>query len=324
MSKQFKKLEEYLEEIDHHLAVEQGGEDILAEIREHILEKAEREHGQLTEETIDMTIAQYGSAKEVAEKYLEGFHIISPAYRKYLFRYTWILFLAHYGVICLAFIFKVSIHMFPPLFSIPRLKNFFELLAQLPMTLVYDFGLVGLALFFVTQMKERVKLPWPKFLGRGAKKGEAKLYTPDRPRWYGLLGWTLGLTAAISVYSYFGTLFFRSLNPGSPEPLFTPLASTFYSLLVIAAIGMEMICYLIRFFYNSYWVDLVKNAIFLFTLWFIINYPLENAFLKFPYFDLKSAAAWILIILTILISLETLSYIYKLLRNALASPADRK
>ena len=36
MKKKFDTLERYLEEIDHHLDVEQGAEDILAEIRDQI------------------------------------------------------------------------------------------------------------------------------------------------------------------------------------------------------------------------------------------------------------------------------------------------
>jgi hypothetical protein len=44
-------LEKYLREISHYLAVKQGADEILAEIRSHILEKAERESGGLTPES---------------------------------------------------------------------------------------------------------------------------------------------------------------------------------------------------------------------------------------------------------------------------------
>jgi hypothetical protein len=293
----YKKLDAYLEEIDHYLAVE-----------------AEEVHGEVTEESIEMTIEGYGSPKEVAEKYLEGFHIISPAYRKYLFRYTWILFMVHYGLTCLAFVVGTSVHMFPPLFAIPRMENIFDLLAQMPMTLVYDFGLVGLGLFFVTQLKENVKLPWPDFL----KKGLKKRYTPETPKWYFLALMVFGFSAVIYVYSLFGTLFFRSLNPDNVEPLFTVPASTLYSLVVIGVFGVEIICYIIRFFHNTFWVDLVKNMILLTVLWFIYNFPIENAFLEFPYFDLETAANWLLIGICVVISLESISIIYKLVRNSLS------
>ncbi len=115
----YEKLDAYLEEIDHYLAVESGGEEILSEIRSHILEKAERQFGELTEESIEQTIADYGAPKDVAEKYLEGFHIIAPSYRKYLFRYTTILFIFHYGLTCLLFILGTGMQTFPPFFSYP-------------------------------------------------------------------------------------------------------------------------------------------------------------------------------------------------------------
>jgi len=76
-----KKLDAYLEEISHFLSGRKEREEILAEIRSHILEKAEREFGEVTEEALEKVIAAYGPARRVAEEYLEGRPIIAPAYR---------------------------------------------------------------------------------------------------------------------------------------------------------------------------------------------------------------------------------------------------
>lgn len=317
MAKKFEKLENYIEEIDHYLAVDKDVEDILTEIRDHILEKTEQENGKIDEEGIGNIIANYGSPKAVAEKYLDGTHIIAPSYRKHLFRYTKILFIIHFSIICLAYVFKTGLYMFPPLFSIPRVDNFFELLSQFPMTLIYDFGLIALLLFLISQMKNKINLPWPKFFTKSVWRKKNQLFTPVKPTWYGLSFWILCLTVVISVFVHFDTLFFYSLNVDNPKPLFTPMASTFYSLIIIASVGIELICYLVRFFSNTFWVDVIKNAIFLAILWVIINFPLNSIFNDFPYFDLGTAASWVLSVLVIIYSLETFSFIYKLIRNRL-------
>ena len=93
-----KNLKNYLEEIDHYLILKEGKKEVLEEIESHILEKTERDFGEISEENIQKTINLFGSAKEVAEMYLEGFQIISPLFNNYLFRYTWILFAIHYSL----------------------------------------------------------------------------------------------------------------------------------------------------------------------------------------------------------------------------------
>ena len=75
----FEKFEAYLEEISHFLSGRGEREKILSEIKSHILEKAEREFGEVTETSLDKVIAAYGPARRVAEKYLDGHSIIAPA-----------------------------------------------------------------------------------------------------------------------------------------------------------------------------------------------------------------------------------------------------
>ncbi len=89
------KLEAYLEEISHFLSGRAEREEILSEIRSHILEKAAEGPGRSRDAAIEKAIAAFGPARQVAEKYLDDRPIIAPAYKRYLFRYTTLLFAAH-------------------------------------------------------------------------------------------------------------------------------------------------------------------------------------------------------------------------------------
>ena len=72
----FKNLENYLEEISHFLSGREEREEILSEIRSHIMEKAEQEAGAASEASLARVIAAYGKPRQVAEKYLDDRPII--------------------------------------------------------------------------------------------------------------------------------------------------------------------------------------------------------------------------------------------------------
>lgn len=123
-------------------------EEILSEIKSHILEKAEQEHGEVTETSLDKVIAAYGPARRVAEKYLDGHSIIAPAFKRHLFRYTSFLFAVHFLITAVAVIFTKSFLVFPFLY-VPRM-GVFEALFYLPTAFLFDLGLVTLILYFIT------------------------------------------------------------------------------------------------------------------------------------------------------------------------------
>lgn len=77
----FKKLEIYLDEISHYLTTSKEKEEISSEIKSHILEKAEQEFGEITENTLERVIAAYGSPRQVAEKYMDDSQIIAPVFK---------------------------------------------------------------------------------------------------------------------------------------------------------------------------------------------------------------------------------------------------
>ena len=304
-------LERYLEEIDHYLVVSEGRREILDEIKSHILERAEDATGKITEDSLREAISRYGSPQQVAAKYAGDYQIISPFLKKYLFRYTGILFIFHVLLILAAGLFNTNIYLFP-FFFIPRL-DIIHILNFLPMAFIYDLGLVGLILYFITQRKKEIRLPWLNLKFLSSNKQPSGL---PRPKPWVLLLMIIGYGAVLFIYVKYKTLFFLSLNPGSPQPLFGPEASFWYSLALLFVLGMEVISYLLRFIFNSYWIELIKYALFLNVFFLIINVPIPDTFSKLDHPDLKTMAVVIVSFFAILFAYEFLKTLVLILRNS--------
>lgn len=294
-----KKLESYLTEISHYLAVGEGATDILEEIRSHILAKAEDKRGRVTAVALDKAIAQYGIPQQVAARYLEGQQIISPTFRRHLFRYTAILFTVHF---LLSIIALVTGHQFLilPFFFIPRLDSL-QALFYLPMTIVYDLGLVGIILYLVTQKNRDARLPWPRFIAWEKVPVEMR-----RPRLWVMGLWLLLFAGLIYLYVSQGSIFFYNINFGSFKPLLAGKAGRIYSLFFLNLISWELIGYAVRFLTRSRWVSVIKNVIMLIWLWLIWNIPLAADFKTTAGYDLKWLALALLLLLTLLIGLAFL------------------
>jgi hypothetical protein len=285
-------LEKYLKEISHYLAVRQGADEILAEIRSHILEKAEREAGGVTAESLDRTIAAYGRPRDVASKYMDGDEIISPTFKKHLFRYTAMLFAIHFVLTVLAVSFRASVVAIP-FFFIPKMSVFWAI-PYLFMALVYDFGVVALILYLVTQRKGDVRLPW--FGVRLARRGESGL---KKPRLAVLAMLVAFFGIFIYIFARYHTLFFYSSNGSSPESLLNPAASVFFSILLLAALACDIIGYWIRFLFNTAWVTLVQNTIVLLILWVIWNSPIKPEYKTVPGVDLSIVGGGLILFLIV-------------------------
>jgi len=269
----FEKLEAYLEEISHFLSGREEREEILSEIKSHILEKAEREFSEVTPAALDKVIASYGPARRVAERYMDGREIISPTYRRYLFRYTTLLFFGHFLLTVMAVLFKESFIFFPFLFM-PRL-GIIEALMYLPTAFLTDLGIVALVLYFITQSKKDIKLPWPKI---GVDLDEMK--KPKKIIW-NILGFIpmLAVTSfAFHLYIKFHTIFFVSLNFKDPRFLFTPEAGRRYSLIVMAMLAAGTITLLIKLFTSTRWVDVVSSVVSLILIGLLLRQPFDNPF----------------------------------------------
>jgi len=311
--KKFKNLNDYLDEISHYLVVKKGKNEILEEIKSHILEKAEQEFGKATNESIEKIIADYGKPRKIAEKYQEDYQLIAPSFKNHLFLYTGILFTIHYGLTILGFFTGFYLQLFP-FFIIPKMENIFDLIGLLPMTLIFDVGLVGIILYIVTQEKKDIKLPWPKIFKKQKKRVDIK-----QPKMIYLIIMAIAFCVVVFVYLRFGTLFFLSFNPENVKLLFKQPAATIFSLFVISLFVIEIISYIIRFYKNEliYWLEFSKNCLYLLVLWFIFNYPVKNALAvsKDTAFLLTKLINSFILGLAFIIVLDTLSVIVKIFRQ---------
>jgi hypothetical protein len=273
------KLEAYLEEISHFLSGRAEREEILSEIRSHIMEKAAEGPGEFTDAAIEKAIAAFGPARKVAERYLdESRPIIAPAYKRYLFRYTTLLFAFHALLTVVAVVFKKDFILFPFLFM-PRL-GVIEALMYLPTAFLADLGIVTVVLYFITQSGKDVKLPWPKF---AVDLDEVKPPTSK-------LSWSrifMGIGAvimlaitdfALYLFARHQTIFFVNLDWTDPRPLFTPGAGRRLSLIVIAGFAVSTLTLLIKLVTRSRWVDVISSFVSLGLIGLILTQPFDNLF----------------------------------------------
>jgi hypothetical protein len=316
------KLDAYLEEIGHFLSGREEREEILSEIRSHILEKTERESGGTADEALDRVIAGYGPARKVAEKYLEGRPIIAPAYKRHLFRYTSIVFAWHAILTAAAVIFKEDFIVFPILF-IPRL-GVMEALVYLPTAFLADLGIVALVLYFVTQRGKDVKLPWPRF---GVDLDEVK--APAKSFWSRIgtavgAAVMFGLTGfAVSVFSRFDTVFLTSLDFDRARPLLTPEAGRRISLVVIAMFAASTVSLVVKLFTRSRWVDTVSNAVSLALIGLLLRQPFDNLFAVaiperlLP--KIKFGLKFVLLFVALMVTIDLIKNIIVIARRNLAT-----
>jgi hypothetical protein len=268
----FEKLEAYLEEISHFLSGREEREEILSEIRSHILEKAEQEFGETSEATLAKVIAAYGPARRVAEKYLDGRPIIAPAFKRFLFRYTALLFAFHFVLTVAAVVFEKNFVMFPVVY-IPSMGPF-EALFYLPTAFLFDLGVVTLVLYLITQSKKDFKLPWPRF---SVDLDEVKTSGRTIGRVIGLIAMTALTGAALYLYIRHQTIFLIKLHSAEFKPIFTPEAGQWYSLILIGLWALSTISLAIRFVAASPWVDAVKEGLSLVLLGLVFRQPFDTA-----------------------------------------------
>lgn len=295
------KLENYLEEISRYLGTSKEKREILQEIKSHIMEKAEQEFGVMARENLDRIIGLFGTPQQVAAKYMEDQQIIAPTFKGYLLRYTIILFAVHLAFTVFAMILKIQMLVFP-FFYIPKMDNV-QALFYLPMTFIYDLGLVGIILYFVTQSRKEIRLPWPRIKLNWQKMADKQ---KEKPKVIFFFLALLGYAALVYFYMRFGTLFFKSLNPGEIVSLFAAEASRWYSMALLSLLGVGLLAYLVKFFARSEWINLLRSACQLVILGIVINRPVENAMGEFLYFDILLIADLVVLVIAILLAADFL------------------
>lgn len=318
----FDKLEAYLEEISHFLSGKAEREDILADIRGHILEQAAEGPGEPSEAAVERAIAALGPARRVAERYIDQSRpIIAPAYKRYLFRYTTLLFAIHTMLTIVAVIFKKDFVMFPFLFM-PRLGAI-EALMYLPTAFLADLGLVTLVLYIVTQSGKDVRLPWPKF---AVDLNEVKPPVLAERIFTGIAAFVMmALTdGAAYLFIKYHSVFFVNLDWKNPRPIFTPEAGRRLSLILIAMFATTTISLFIRVLTKSRWVDIVGDIVSLGLIGLVLTQSWENLFAVHIADDLQPKIRYgikfLLLFIAAMITIDLVRHIVVLSRRKLQTP----
>jgi len=313
----FEKLEAYLEEISHFLSGREEREEILSEIRSHILEKTEQEFGEATESSLAKVIAAYGPARRVAEKYLDGRPIIAPAFKRFLFRYTALLFGLHFILTVVAVVSQESFLMFPIVY-VPSMGPF-EALFYLPMAFLFDLGVVTLVLYLITQSKKDVKLPWPRF---SVDLDEVKTSGRTIGRTIGLILMTALTGTALYFYVQYRTIFFVNLDFAQHRPIFTPEAGQLYSLILMGLWALGTISLAAKLVTPSPWVDAVEKGLSLVLLGLAFRQPLDTALAVHlpeglvPWFNLSLTIT--LLVVCIFVAIDLIKALVRIGRRRLA------
>lgn len=320
------KLDAYLEEISHFLSGRAEREEILSEIRSHILEKAAEGPGEFSDAAVERAIASFGPARRVAERYVDDKPIIAPAYKRYLVRYATLLFAVHAMLTVVAVVFKKDFVLFPFVYM-PRL-GVIEALMYLPTAFLADLGLVALVLYFITQSGKDVRLPWPKF---GVDLDEVK--PPTSAKFWaeriatavvGII--LLGLTDfALYVFARRQTVFFTNLDWKDAPSLFTPGAGRYVSMVVIAMLALSALSLLIKLVTRSRWVDVASNALSLALIGLLLRQPFDNLFaVSIPERllpKIKFGLNFTLIFIASMIALDLIKHLVCIGRRKLSTPS---
>jgi hypothetical protein len=175
---------------------------------------------------------------------------------------------------------------------------------------------VGVVLYVITQKKREIRLPWMKL-----KFLESNGDAPQRPKPKPLILILLCIAYGFMLFSFikFGTLFFYFLNSSELKSLFGPVASFWYSLALLFIFGVAVVAYLIRFVFNSWWLDLAKYAIYLLIFFLILNVPIADAFSVMDHPDLKTMTVVIVGFFAVLCAYEFLKTFVLIVRGFLKS-----
>lgn len=312
------KLEAYLDEIGHFLSGRAEREEILSEIRSHILEKAAAERGGADEAGLEAAIAAYGPARRVAETYMDDAPIIAPVYKRFLARYTALLFGIHALLTVFAVASKGSFVIFPFLYM-PRL-SVIDALMYLPTAFLADLGFVALALHLITRNRKEIRLPWPRF---SVDLDEVR---PPKKAVWNILGFAVMLAVtdfALYVYYKAQTLFVINFDLNDPRRLLTPEADQRISLIVLAMLAIATAAAFARIFTSSRWVEILSDALSLVLIGLLVRQPFEGLFAVpvpervLPY--LKTNVRIVLLVIAVFVAFDLVKNLIALGRRRLAA-----
>lgn len=260
-----KYLKEYLDNIDSFIFGKTSAErkEILAEIESYVLNNAERDYGNQDEESIRKAISDFGKPEEVAEKYVAEEQIIAPIFKNYLFMYSFIVFSVHMGLLIVGMIAGNTVTNNDINSFIPLLEFF----GRLPVTFIFDFGVVTLVLMILTRHRKNVRLP---YLGGFLKKRAKKKSTTKKGLMIGLIFSIIGTFALLFAFIY-GPVFI-STTPDTviSNDIINMLKTAFFIGFVLMSINTATIVF--NFIFQSRLTDIISGIVVLGIL-YTVAYP---------------------------------------------------
>ncbi|MFO7882345.1 MAG: hypothetical protein R6U52_07385 [Kosmotogaceae bacterium] len=267
-----KTLEKYLDEVKTYLVVDdpKKREDLLMEIKSHIIEKAENKYGKIDEESVSKAIKEYGTPQEVASRYSEEKTIIATHYKNYLFMYTGIVFAIHLGLRLFGLIAGTLGNE-----SASAWGSLLELISLIPTTFIFDFGLVALILYFVTKYNNKTELA--SFSGLAKKRKEEKLSGK-------IFELIISIAGAIAFYYFmkFGPVYISEPGTELSEVAFNALEIIKFALLIgFGLMVINSVSTAIRLVNSSDLVEIIFDVIGIIYLYLLLTPAYIGSFASF-------------------------------------------
>lgn len=273
-----KALENYLDEVKTYLVMDnpKKREDLLMEIKSHIIEKAESKYGKSDEEAVKKVIEEYGTPREVGSRYSEEKTIIAPHYKNYLFMYTGIAFAIHLGLRLFGLIASTLGNE-----QVSAWEGLLELVSLIPTTFIFDFGLVALILYFVTKYNNKAELA--SFSGLVKKGKEEKLSAK-------IFELVISIAGAIAFYYFmrFGPVYISESGAELSEVAFNALEIIKFAFLIgFGLMVINSVSAAIKLVNNSELVEIIFDVVGIIYLYLLLTPAYIGGFASFAGVRLK-------------------------------------
>ncbi len=267
-----KALENYLDEVKTYLVMDnpKKREDLLMEIKSHIIEKAESKYGKSDEEAVKKVIEEYGTPREVGSRYSEEKTIIATHYKNYLFMYTGIAFAIHLGLRLFGLIASTLGNE-----QVSAWEGLLELVSLIPTTFIFDFGLVALILYFVTKYNNKAELA--SFSGLVKKGKEEKLSAK-------IFELVISIAGAIAFYYFmrFGPVYISESGAELSEVAFNALEIIKFAFLIgFGLMVINSVSAAIKLVNNSELVEIIFDVVGIIYLYLLLTPAYIGGFASF-------------------------------------------
>lgn len=267
-----KALENYLDEVKTYLVMDnpKKREDLLMEIKSHIIEKAESKYGKSDEEAVKKVIEEYGTPREVGSRYSEEKTIIAPHYKNYLFMYTGIAFAIHLGLRLFGLIASTLGNE-----QVSAWEGLLELVSLIPTTFIFDFGLVALILYFVTKYNNKAELA--SFSGLVKKRKDEKLSGK-------IFELIISIAGAIAFYYFmrFGPVYISESGAELSEVAFNALEIIKFAFLIgFGLMVINSVSAAIKLVNNSELVEIIFDVVGIIYLYLLLTPAYIGGFASF-------------------------------------------